>query len=153
MSQPPGTCQLFIKYLKIRSPSHTLSHCHASHSLGLLVPPRTTQWRHTRNSEHGLCDGKQRTKRGKAEIKGHNRTSNAKVKKQYVCMYVYSYPTTQYKMLYDRAHNKGAQVVIVITINPSHVGLFTQKLGYSTVTTMDAEVGFRLGAPVRSCVK
>ena len=27
------------------------------------------------------------------------------------CMYVYSYPTTQYKILYDRAHNKGAQVV------------------------------------------
>ena len=44
------------------------------------------------------------------------------------CMYVYSYPTTQYRILYDRAHNKGAQVVIVITINPSHVGLFTQYL-------------------------
>ena len=28
----------------------------------------------------------------------------------YVCMYVYSYPTTHDKILYDRAHNKGAQV-------------------------------------------
>ena len=41
-----------------------------------------------------------------------------------ICMYVYSYPTTQYRILYDRAHNKGAQVVI--EINPSQVGLFTQ---------------------------